>query len=339
MGRARALALIALGAAALAGAQASPPLFPVGIGPLPLTGESLEPERCGSCHREAHERWASSAHAKGLSNPVYEAEASHAGGLACARCHSPRHEVVADHGVDCATCHVRDGQVLTSHAVETQAHPTRQDPRLTDGTLCAACHQFDFAAAASDERARYVADEPLQNTMEEWRSSTAAANGRGCVDCHMDGHAFAGFDDRALLEKAVRVRIRARRRGDQVLVNASFLPRPELGHAFPTGDMFRVAILRIRLGDEETTYELRRHFATVSIEEPDGTVAFRVGQAADTRVMPLPAAPRRVELSVPAAEGPLRWRLELHRLPPALAEARALEDTTRVIAQGRVAVR
>ncbi len=333
--------------AAAQGADA--PLFERGIGPLPLRAPaplaSLEAADCARCHRESHERWSRSAHAHGLANDVYEAEANHVTDRqACDRCHSPRAETTAgDPGVDCATCHVRDGVVLSAGPSPTDAHPTRADPRLTSGELCASCHQFTFGETGDAHR-RFVAGDPLQATVDEWRASDARAAGRGCVDCHMRegdevSHDFPGFTDRELLSRAVEVRVSARRRRNRTVVEAELAPG-DIGHAFPTGDMFRRAVLTVRQGEHEERFLLRRWFARVSIERPDGTIEFRTRQVDDTRVQASPAPARRVELELPAGRGPVHWTLELMRLAPATARRRGLspEETRVTVASGRARV-
>ncbi len=132
----------------------------------------------------------------------------------------------------------------------------------------------------------------------------------------------------------------ARRRGDRTVVRAAIAPG-DLGHAFPTGDMFRRAVLVVRHGREERRFELRRWFARISIPQPDGTVEFRTGQVDDTRVQPRPAPPRRVELELPARGATVSWSLELMRLAPGTAARRGLspEQTQVTVATGRVRVR
>lgn len=102
----------------------------------------------------------------------------------------------------------------------------------------------------------------MQTTMTEHAASKFAD--RSCADCHMPAHdhAFGSTRDDAAIRGALSVV--ARREGDALVLE---LAPHEVGHAFPTGDLFRRVELHAELIGAEgqtiasTTRYLGRHFA------------------------------------------------------------------------------
>jgi hypothetical protein len=220
------------------------------------------------------------------------------------------------------------------------------DPRLAETAQCAACHQFAFPARADRGALRYHPGRPLQDTVAEWRASRYAD--RACQACHMPrvgppgsahaSHAFAVLGDPAALARAVEVTARAVRRGRQVDVALTLTAR-EIGHAFPTGDMFRRAVITVRAGAASRVAVLTREFAPTITDDARGHL---LGQVDDTR-LPAPGAgppvTRAITLDAPAAREAI-WTLALDRLDPDDAAARGLElSQVRVpVAAGRVPI-
>lgn len=354
---------------------------PLDVGPPPRGLSGVAPADCAACHAEIAAEWASSAHALTWTNKVFLAEYRRSRDGFCRDCHAPlvRAQVwdrvsaplraghaplplvspaldrevyaLATRGVDCAACHVREGRVLGARGHGEADHAARRDARLATGDFCGGCHQFRFPAPEPARPLLYHPEEALQKTVAEWKRSRLA--GRPCQGCHMpvvrkpDGtsyksHAFAAFRDPAFLASAVSVEVTARRRGAKIFVVATLSPG-EIGHAFPTGDMFRRAVFTVRVGAATASAELRRYFAPTMTA--DGR-RHLLGEVDDTRV-PAPGAgpPRRLRFTLDAApaEGvtDLAWQLDLFRLDPSDAKARALSDAD-VRAQvraGRAAIR
>jgi hypothetical protein len=335
------------------------------VAPTPRGETALDD--CAACHAEIAAEWARSAHARSWTDPIFQAEYRLNPDAFCRGCHAPRlHEAELDaasanaaaapddaaradraaaRGIDCTVCHVRDGRVLGVHGHGGE-HAALREARLATSAFCGDCHQFDFPAPAPAERARYLPGRPLQDTLAEWARSNFAD--RPCQDCHMPpagegsarhrSHAFRVLDDPALLARAVRVIAAAHREGRAILVTIELAPG-EIGHAFPTGDMFRQAVLTVCAGASQRREILRRYFAQTIT--PDGR-GHLLGQVDDTRVPPPGAgeAPRlKFRLDDPDASE-VSWSLELFRLDPDDARGRGLAEAARgvPVVAGRVPI-
>ncbi|MGN6103850.1 MAG: multiheme c-type cytochrome [Kofleriaceae bacterium] len=320
---------------------------PVTPGELPEGLSGTAPGDCAPCHAEIAAEWAGSAHARSWTDPIFQAEYQLSREAFCRRCHAPllpeapglatadstdaSPEALAARGIDCAVCHVRAGHVLGVHGRGAGEHAAMRDARLATGAFCGGCHQFDFRAAEPGERLRYHPGQPLQDTLAEWSRSSYAD--QPCQHCHMPlagppgrqhrSHAFRTLDDPDVMARAVRVTARAERRGGTIRATFELAPG-EIGHGFPTGDMFRRAVLTVSAGAARRRKVLRRYFAqTVT---PDGR-GHLLGQVDDTRVPPPGAGPSPrfdFELDDPRA-AEVTWSLELFRLDPDEARRRGLD--------------
>jgi hypothetical protein len=146
--------------------------------------------------------------------------------------------------------------------------------------------------------------------------------------------------DRALVARAVRARASAEWAGDDVMFTLHISPG-EIGHAFPTGDMFRQVIVRVWTSEpaavgagEPDTGEppqgarrivLRRWFAPMRIAA-DAGVRYVQGQRADTR------------LAAPDAGGSRRIDVRLVRSARAVSSARSADSADAVDAVDAVDV-
>ena len=119
--------------------------------------------------------------------------------------------------------------------------------------------------------------------------------------------------------------------GNEAEVNFAITSR-RVGHAFPTGDVYRSLRFVVSSGDVEAEEVFARHFAFRVTEDGRG---HQLEEVDDTRLQPRET--RRGRLVLPAAES-LRWSLELHRLAPREARRRGLSDeqTRHVLSQGVV---
>jgi hypothetical protein len=231
----------------------------------PVAAETWVPEEheCGQCHEASAEQWARSRHHAAFTNPDFARSHAREPLDFCRDCHAPAltrmPENEAQHlGVGCIDCHF-DGQTLLASGspvqTSTAPHALRYAPEF--GTQsCARCHEFDFPEPS------WRRGTMMQTTMREHRASRHAD--RSCADCHMsDGdHEFASTREPEAMRRAVSVA--ARRDGDALVLK---LTPVHVGHAFPTGDLFRRLELHAELVSREgetlasTTRFLARHFA------------------------------------------------------------------------------
>ncbi|MGE0789526.1 MAG: multiheme c-type cytochrome [Sandaracinaceae bacterium] len=303
-------AAIALFAARAGATRAVEGLFnrgsaPIEVGRTPRGLGGTDAEACTSCHAEIGEEWTSSMHRAAWTDPVFQSAFREEPLEACRNCHAPLREpgeepsgVAAHEGVSCSTCHVRDGRVLGVGRTHGAPHPVERVPDMARSEYCAGCHQFDFPSERRTARGHPASGEPMQDSYEEWALSDAAAEGVQCNGCHMprvrgrDGsmhasHRFLGTRDEDFLRSAVALDARAHREGDEVVVELRVIPRA-IGHAFPTGDLFRRGELRAWADDgtEASPIALAREFVDAPERMPDGTLAFVRRQRGDSRVSP-----------------------------------------------------
>lgn len=328
--------LVVAAAVPFALAQRRPPaLFhggaaPVVTGPAPAPLRGLDADDCAACHAAIAAEWRASLHARSWRDDLFRRSYAQEPDAFCRNCHAPLMAIgaaepdarAAREGVSCAVCHVRDGHVLGTGGGRGDAppspdpHPLAVRPELATSAFCAGCHQFDFPAVP--HAGATPSGEPMQDTFGEWSRSDAAARGEGCQHCHMPwrtdaqgrryrSHAFPGMTP-DLLSRAVRVEVRATRERGGVTVRAALRPGA-IGHAFPTGDLFRQAELTAWIDGDETTQRVARFTRSYSMRSA------RRHQSADSRVPPPRGdAAREVTLTLPA--GPrVRWTLDHLRMP------------------------
>jgi hypothetical protein len=266
------------------------------------------------------------------------------------------------------TCHVTtDDGVLAAPSPggappSAAPHPLIRDERFARADACASCHEFAFPAA----RGRRPED-LMQSTVTEHRASRAAAE--PCAGCHMPAvarelsggardrgvptlsgegatpspapalpaggrsHAFNGSRDADFVRSAVRV---AAARISPTRVAISLAPEPALGHALPTGDLFRRLELSAEAtGPDEMVLGEALRFLTRHFELRPGQIGRRL--VGDDR---LHRGPITVELDVgPAGEGrPIAWRVAYQRVahPNGVDEREADVEGEIPLASGRL---
>ena len=296
-------------------------------GPVPVrVGDPVaENARCVECHSDIAAEWRGSEHQTSFSDPVFQRALAIEPSPFCVGCHSPEGPTGRDAeraaiGVACVTCHLagevvaaapRAGAVEAPHRVERRAD-------LATSAACASCHEFSFG-----DDPRRASPLGMQRTVSEHAASPLAD--KSCADCHMpvvDGprgrhrsHTFAETRDpawlrRALVASAVRV-------GDgEVQVSLSLR---DVGHAFPTGDLFRrLSVTADAVGDDQrslasATRYLGRHFGVGSALD---LRPIRVELADDRPGAHGPQPTMTVALALgPRATGaPVVWRVALERV-------------------------
>lgn len=308
---------------------------------------------CASCHAEIADEWRGSMHRQAWTDPVFQKAYAVEPLAFCRGCHAPEADprelpsaAARDVGVACTTCHVDGGHVVGARTSEAgaAAHATRAEPSLATRAACASCHQFDFPGTKGAA---------MQDTLREHaRSSYASVE---CQDCHMpvvvgaDGrarrsHSFSVIGNDALLRSAVSVR--AEVVGPRALELR--LEGARVGHAFPTGDMFRRLELRARVVGADGAAKsiarpvhLGRRFGDRA--RPGAELAFDRVPTGDTRVPPPGAGARRALLSFEhelARGDELRWEVAYQRMDDAMAASfgvDAVHDEV-VVASGRLSV-
>jgi hypothetical protein len=227
--RRRALALGALGALASAAGDGHDPI--ARAAPMRPTTRSPTDDACVGCHSDVAKEWSASLHRSAFTDPSFVRGYAIEPDAFCRDCHAPATKTTPDvrwaeeQGVTCTSCH--------GHPEPGETHPA--SPRLHATKACAGCHEFAFEGAPlPPERATL-----MQLTMTEHRESAYA--GLDCASCHMKtgGHRFDVTRNAPLLSGALGTTV-SRREG---LVEVTLTPR-DVGHAFPTGDMFRRLVVR-----------------------------------------------------------------------------------------------
>jgi hypothetical protein len=177
----------------------------------------------------------------------------------------------------------------------------------------------------------------MQRTAVEHQVSPFADT--SCAACHMPkaaeagprGHGFTVAGDEALLRDALVAR--ATRDGERVVFDLA--PR-HVGHAFPTGDLFRrVLVVAEVVGEDWQLFAhaeraLERSFAFL----PNAAGAMVQRETRDDRLV----GPARVTLDLgPSARGrDIAWRVEWQRVLGARGAQSVIAGTV-VLASGRLA--
>ena len=258
---------------------------------------------CETCHAAIASEWRASFHRAAFTDATFQASLAmeepneHA---FCTRCHAPAAAAPARGGVavgvDCAACHA------TAHAgVGSAAGPAAAD------AACAGCHQFTFGDGRPDL---------VQETVSEHAASSYA--GVRCAECHMpvrDGHRQHRFvSGHAPSQLARAVHVEVTRDGERP--NAlRVVIRVDVGHAFPTGDMFRRARLVVFAEGArgEIVAEAERTFGRTWGGVASGEHAGAREQRSDTRIRGTWC--ERIDLEAPAAPiVRVRWTLIYERV-------------------------
>lgn len=221
----------------------------------PAPGRLVQNAACERCHASIAAEWRESQHRSATTDPEFGRALAREPLSFCRSCHAPEaalaetSSAAAAVGVACVSCHVPhggDGRVLTDRASGRADHAVRASVEFAGVAGCASCHEFDFASTPGL---------PMQLTVTEHAQSSFAD--RSCADCHMPevgegaqrhrSHAFAASRDPQMLQKAVVV---AAERIDGERVRIRLAPG-EIGHAFPTGDLFRRLLVEAEGVDED----------------------------------------------------------------------------------------
>lgn len=293
-------------------------------------------EACIECHQAEAAEWRGSLHQRAWVDPMFQTAFAIEPMPFCQGCHAPeadpRAEVpkaAAHAGVTCVSCHVVQGEVLAAPGGRSDLapHAIRREPGFDGDAACVSCHDFDFPS---------VRGQAMQGTVAEHRRS--ARREESCASCHMPevgegkarhrSHDFTVVGDADMLKSAATItaeRLPGTEGGD--VVNVTLEPA-EVGHAFPTGDLFRRLVVRVRPRGSKQWREryLSRQFRPVS---KDGHVVRM--QVGDTRVGVRPGA-TTVQVTVPGAgareiEWEVAYQRVLHVPKGVQSEAKVVDET------------
>lgn len=278
---------------------------------------------CEGCHSDIAREWRDSMHRRAHVDPVYQRAFAIEPMAFCQSCHAPEADLsanvpqpLADLGIGCVTCHVDDaGRIVSGPAsdfAKTAPHDVARSNSFSTADACAACHQFEFP-----DRILRGGVELMQSTVDEHARSAFAKT--ACADCHMPrveghkSHRFGVTDQPAMIRKAVKVRVD---RSGPSSVKIAIAPQG-VGHAFPTGDLFRrLELTAEAVGPEFNIVDrqvrhLTRHFERRAshrgIAMPFLVADDRVGPGLEPSVVEL-------QLSTEASGRPIAWRVAYQRV-------------------------
>jgi hypothetical protein len=296
--------------------------FPAIAGRAPIDAVA-ENARCEGCHADVAAEQRASLHGASNTAPPYARAFAQEPLPFCQGCHAPEAdanapvpEALGAMGVGCVTCHLTGDAVLAAPAVgpaRSAPHRVERDARFGGAGACAACHEFAFPELGLRRPFGL-----MQSTVTEHRGSPYASF--ACAGCHMprvDGprgphrsHAFLASRSPDVVRKAAAVRAE---RSSATSIRIT-LTAGEVGHAFPTGDLFRRLTASAETagaaGDPRATRHLMRRFG----EHRVGLAGRRV-QVGDDRVG-VDGPERVVDLDLgPGAAGlPIRFRVDYERV-------------------------
>lgn len=305
------------------------------LGALTARAERVaENASCAGCHTDIATEWTRSLHKNSWRDPVFARAYAVEPVAFCRGCHAPESDPAREPelraqaiGIGCVTCHVDPAGIHAARANPAAQHAIVVDATLATPRLCARCHEFDFPADSHQLHAQ-----PMQDTVAEHARSDAAAT--PCQGCHMpvvegpDGrhrsHSFQVVEEPALLRSAVNVEAqRTSSNGVRITLTAA-----RVGHAFPTGDMFRRLEVRARIVDARgktlatsTPVVLERRFEDRPRDPLSDELDMMRVEAEDTRVPPPGLGSRVVTLPLSRGDGDVVWSVVYQRMSTPMAAA------------------
>ena len=258
---------------------------------------------CRPCHEEVYKEWEQSWHSKSFLDPDVREQSRDFANTDCIDCHAPKEVFLtgvgkrvlprADRraeGVDCISCHLLpSGEVagtLTNPSAPCRPVATVD---LLRPEFCGVCHN-------------------QHKTVDQWRATTFAEEGRDCIDCHLPHrggdpskgrmHQMTGGHDLPRIQAAVA--LRAERDGKAIHIEVENVG---VGHAFPTDERSRAADLWWRPVGTEAWQHLHRIRDPYRYETDLPRTLLDGGEL------------RKLELADPRAEGPVEVLL-VYKLAP-----------------------
>ena len=292
---------------------------------------------CTGCHAEIAAEWRASFHAQAQRDAAYQRAFLLEPLPFCQGCHAPETEanrpvpeLAAELGVGCVTCHVVGEHLLASAStteagLRTPPHAVTRSPEFASVGACAGCHQFAFPDLAPRGQLAL-----MQATVHEHAQS--GMPDVPCASCHMPSvgsgasqhksHAFPGGHEPGFVKGALRVRA-ARTAANRVTL---VLQTERVGHAFPTGDLFRrLEVSAEAIGQDYQSVSLARRYLSRHWSEKQQLTRVVRQVKRDDRVTQTAAD---VELELPLggdgsalASLPIAWRVAYQRVEHPRSEA------------------
>ena len=236
---------------------------------------------CVKCHDDIANEWSSSLHKQAHTDPAYKRALALEPLDFCRACHAPEADAshdapkpLGDMGVACITCHVPDGSAHagtlaapgSARSARKAPHVVLRNAEFATKSACANCHEFTFPHGR----------ELMQSTIREHASAGTTAS---CANCHMpivDGpkgrHRKHSFE---VTTEMIRTSVEARATREGSRATFTIAPRG-VGHAVPTGDLFRRLVLRATVVDADgKPVESKRRYLTrhwTNVRAPSGAV-------------------------------------------------------------------
>ncbi len=282
---------------------------------------------CEACHREISDEWRESLHRKAYTEPAFQRALAIEPTPFCRGCHAPeadpRKEPSPEQaalGVGCVTCHVTgrdtDAVLAATHGDTPSAstpHPVVRSTAFASPAACATCHEFSFPRRSSSR----LPTELMQSTVTEHARSPFSSS--SCASCHMPkietssgvhtDHTFYVSRNDALLKASVQAVMSRTATGVSMRLRSK-----GVGHAFPTGDLFRrlTISLEVHGADGQVLWSRELYLAREfeSVQDVHGNV-YRATRR-DDRLS------NEQEIRIPVDEHfrsePLWWRLTYDRV-------------------------
>ncbi|MDF3821323.1 multiheme c-type cytochrome [Leptospira sp. 96542] len=226
---------------------------------LPLNNKILyrSSKDCKGCHKQIYTNWFSSRHRQSHSNRLYQFSFSKEPMDWCENCHAPLRDsmngqkIHPEEGISCITCHLRNQEIIVTNLPElkeTLVHTYKVIQDFNSSKLCESCHDFNFPTWESIKSSKQTIEYSrvsMQGTASEWLTS-GMNHESDCIDCHLlpgtkNSHKFPGGHSLKELKDSFTITGRYLS-GNTLQIN---IQSSRIGHAFPTGDLFRALNLKV----------------------------------------------------------------------------------------------
>ncbi len=247
--------------------------FSKGLEPILVKETIPKSSECGTCHKEIYQDWNSSRHRVSFTNELYQDSHKKEPMDWCVNCHSPflklsgdvsnlKDRINKEEGISCVVCHVRDEKIIVAKIPKTQStHTYKEEKNLGKSEFCESCHDFNFPKKNFKHGKIEYSNMVMQGTYKEYKESFYFGR-ESCQDCHIPKqngikrHYFRGGHDKDFLKKTFFAELKLISENVYELK----LIAKNLGHAFPTGDLFRNFSISLLNKNKEEIYELNLRY-------------------------------------------------------------------------------
>jgi hypothetical protein len=279
--------------------------FTKGLMPITYININENSKDCGVCHKEIYSEWETTRHKVAFTNELYKKSHEKEPLVWCLNCHAPflkdkgnpekiEDRVLTDEGVSCLVCHKRGDKILTARIPQNpKEHSYIEVKEMRRSEFCENCHQFNFPVGTGNvpHKDFKFSNQPMQNTFTEWQMSYFFGK-ETCQDCHMkpkDGyrtHSFPGGHNADYLAKTFSLKMnRISNRETKLTIIAK-----QLGHAFPTGDLFRSLVVRLLDKNEKEIKRLILRYEYGEVEENRFSQTHSVKKLTERNIITPPVA-------------------------------------------------